>query len=298
MASDREQNRDSKEKGKKKLALLTGLAVVALIIISVVGFYVLGRVKKSDLAAANTPNPSATQEQFAGQAETSQQLQTECQNSANAIAKGENLQASVDEFKKHVDNCREVYFTGEEKTEFRSEGMYPDLSVDLITKIASANKPQAVEFLTYLKKLPAWQFYMGPIVCDSQAVLAAYEETLNAAGEKVCVKAEEFNDKIYSELKNKNFSVLERTMASVQVAWLSSPETDIGCPEKISNIIKTVQSSISGSQIRPAAQKEESTLTSVAFGNGGDEDKVVLEFGDVKGCFQLKSALVSGITNE
>jgi hypothetical protein len=280
---------EERQKDKKKMAIMALIAVLVFAGVSTAGFMFLSKMKSKEAEA------SASQEQFAGQAETSQQLQSECQSSANVIAKSTDIHAAIEEFKKHVDSCREVYFTGEEKTEFRNEGMYPDLSVDLLTKLASTDKAQAVEFLSYLKKLQPWQYYMGPVVCDSQSILNAYEESIKSAEQKTCVKPEEFNDKIYNSLKNKNFSVLSSTLVNNQVAWLGAANSDLGCPERISAIVKAVESAVGSSQIRPPEQKQESTSMNVIFRNGAEEDSVVLEFGDVKGCLELRSATVSGL---
>ena len=274
------------------MALMTLAAIAVFAVISTAGFMYLSKIKGQTPGSEAAPG---NQEQFAGQAETSQQLQTECQNSAMEISKSAELRAAVDEYKKHVDSCREVYFTIEEKSQYRNEGMYPDLGVDLLVKLAASDRAQAVSFLDYLKKMQPWQYYMGPIVCDSQNVLSAYEEAIKVSDNKQCVKFAEFNDKIYNELKNKNFSVLASTLATDQVAWLGSANADLGCPEKISSIIKAVQGSIGSSQIRPLEQKQESTGLNVIFRNNAEEDNVVLEFGEVNGCFQLKSAAVAGV---
>ncbi|MCC2677846.1 MAG: hypothetical protein K0R29_422 [Pseudobdellovibrio sp.] len=289
------QDIEGKQRDKKKMVIMTLVALGVFALITTGGVLILSKIKSKNNAA----EAAGSQEQFAGQAETSQQLQSECQNSANEIAKSEDIETAIDEFKKHVENCREVYFTSEEKTQYRNEGMYPDLGVDLFTKLAATDKARAVEFMAYLKKLQPWQFYMGPIVCDSQNVLNAYDESLRNEEPRLCVKFEEFNEKIYNELKNKNFSVLSSTLNSNNVAWLGAGSSDLGCPERISAIVKTVQSSAGSSQIRPVQQKQESTGLNVIFGNGTEDDKVVLEFGEVNGCFQLKSAAVAGLqTNE
>lgn len=281
--------RSEQAKDKKKIALMTLVAVVALAAILIGGFVVLSKIKKDDVASA-----VASQEQFVGQAETSQQLQSECQISADAIVKSEDLQKSLNEFKKHAENCREVYFSVESKQGFRNEGMYPDLSIDLLVKLTAVDKSKSFEFLEYLKKFPPWLMYSGPVSCDSKSVVAAYEEQVKNLEDRVCIKPEEFEEKVYSELKNKNFAVLEKTLSGAEVAWLGLPATDVGCPDKISNIVKTVKSSAANAEIRPPEPKQESTGLLVIFRNG-EEDKVVLEFGDSNGCFQLKSAAVAGL---
>lgn len=274
---------------------MTLVALGAFALITTGGMYFLSKIKSK----ADAANATGSQEQFAGQVETSQQLQEECQTSADEILRSDDVVAAVNEYKQHVDNCKEVYFASEEKTQYRNEGMYADLGIDLLTKLGATDKAKAVQFMAYLKKLPPWQYYMGPIICDSNNVLNAYEESLKNEEPRACVKFEEFNEKIYNELKNKNFTVLASTLDANSVAWLGAGTSDLGCPQKISAIIKTVQSAAGASQIRPVQQKQESTGLNVIFGNGTEEDKVVLEFGEVNGCFQLKSAAVAGLqTNE
>lgn len=283
--------KDSKLSEKKKLLRITLFSVLALGLITSAGMFVLSKVKNSEPSLSGP-----TQEQFVGQAETSQQLQSECQNSAFQISNSDNLKLSVDEYKKRVENCKEVYFVIDEKTKFRNEGMYPDLAIDLLAFLYEDNKANALEFLNYLKTISDWQFYMGPIVCDSKKVIAAYEEAVKSTAEKICLKSSDFNEKIFSELKNKNFSVLENTMVGATVAWLGSPEANAGCPEKISSIIKTAgQVAGATTEIKEVDNVTETKEIGVAFRNKADEDKLVLEFGEVNGCFQLKAALVSGL---
>ncbi len=283
-----------KKSAKKKLAYLIIGSLIVLAVISTTGIFILSKIKSA------APTASAgTQEQFAGQAETSQELQAECQKSAVSVSKNENLQQAVDEFKKHVENCREVYFTGEEKTKFRNEGMYPDLAIDLLAFLNAENKTTALDFLAYLKTVTPWQFYMGPIVCDSKNIIAAYEESIKPAQEKICVKNADFKTLVFNELKNKNFEVLDRTLMQGSVAWLGSPESDAGCPEKISNIIKTTKQVTEGAvDVKESETVTETKETSVVFRNKSDEDKLVLEFDEVNGCIQLKAALVAGFAVE
>jgi hypothetical protein len=136
---------------------------------------------------------------------------------------------------------------------------------------------------------------MGPITCDSKNVLDAYDEAIKSTDQKVCVKAEEFNDKIYNNLKNKNFSVLSSTLANNQIVWLGGANAEEGCPQSISAITKVVENAAKGSQALPVESKQESTHLNVIFRNGSEEDSVVLEFGDVKGCFELRGATVSSL---
>ena len=289
-----EQNQEVAE--KKKLAVLIGTSVLALAILVTVGSYVLSKISPSTASGG-----AGNQEQFAGQAETSQHLQSECQGSAQIIGGMENVSQAVVEFKKHVENCKEVYFTIDDKAKIRNEGMYPDIVVDLITKLSKSSKKDSLELLEYAKQLPSWQFYMGPIVCDSKAVLDSYEESLKDEDNKICIKREEFAEKILNPLQAKDFSILKHSMSAGGVAWLGSPEADVGCPEKMSTIIKTIQAAAAKGLNVSDAKTDDSNQSplSVVFRGKGDGEGLVLDFLDDNGCVQLKAALVSGLqTNE
>lgn len=253
-------------------------------------YYILNRIK-TDSTAAQTG-----QEQFVGGAETSQQLQSECQKSATEIAISPNLENAVIEFKKHVEPCREVYFSVEKKSQdYRNEGMYPDLVIDLARGLAKADKPKALELLKFAKTLGAWEFNMGPVVCDSKAVVEAYEESLNLPDEKLCIKRAEFKTKLFEELKNKNFSILPKMLPNDKAAWLGVPDSDAGCPEKISSLVKISQNATTGNlSVEEDQQAQETQDLSVVFKSAA-EDKLILQFGAQGDCLELKAALVPGL---
>lgn len=291
MRADDNQSKTS----KKKIILLSVLGLIGFSLVIAGSVLILSKIK------ART-SESSTQEQFVGQAQSSDQLQAECQNSANELIQSEDLSHAFDEYKKHAENCREVYITAaDESRNHRSEGMYPDLVEDLIIKAQSENKTLAFDILKFAKELPAWEFYQGPIVCSSAKVLEAWEEVLKSTAEKVCYKPSDFQDKVVGQLKEKNFAVLELLQSSSSVAWLGSPESDTGCPEKLSSIIKISQNATSGGvQIKDVQRATEQNVLSVVFAANSDSDKLILEFApQTDGCLRLESALVPNLqTNE
>ena len=286
---------NQRKTSKKKLILLSIIGLVGFALVIMGSVIILSKIK-------NRTSVASTQEQFVGQAQSSDQLQLECQNSANELIQNEDLKHAFDEYKKHAENCREVYVaTSNESRNYRSEGMYPDLVEDLIKRAQVENKSLALDILKFAKELPAWEFYQGPIVCPSAKVLEAWEELLKSSAEKVCYKTTEFQDKVVGQLKDKNFLVLELLQSPSSVAWLGSPESDTGCPEKLSSIIKISQNATAGAvQIKDLQRVTEQNILSVVFAANTESDKLILEFAPQEdGCVKFESALVPNFqTNE
>jgi hypothetical protein len=273
---------EDEPKNIKKSKLAVAAASLGVVLALVICYFMLLKIK------SRLPINDGLQEQFVGTAQISEQLQSECQKSAEKIislsdsssdsfAATESTEAMFAEYRQNAENCREVYFSVEgrtkEKTEnkiqFRNEGAYADLIVDIALLVAKTNKPQAVEMLNFAKKLATWEFYMGPVVCNSNTTLEAYLESLNLPAETTCYKPSTDKEKLFSEIKNKNFSVLSTGLNNSHVVSLGLINSDVGCPEKISSI------------------------TSLSFVFKTDtENKLVLEFAAVEDCLQLQSVLV------
>lgn len=290
MGSEQEQN----AAGKKRKILLGVLGAVFIVLIMAGAYYILAKIKVEKAGV------TASQEQFVGGAESSQQLQSECQKSASEISASANFETAFAEFKKHAEGCREVYFTGDKKSpQFRNEGMYPDLAVDIAVAAAKSDKSKAMEVLTFAKNLGSWEFYMGPIVCDSKAVLDAYQESLNLPAEKICFKKQDYKKVLFTELKNKNFSVLPKTLPNDKAAWLGLPDADVGCPEKISTLVKLAQNATAGNTLIEEDQQNLESLDISVVYKSKTEDKLILQFSPVNDCLELKAVLVPGLqTNE
>lgn len=262
-------------------------AIGAITAVGYFSYYTLSGLKAQD------GQIEITQEQYAGGAQISEQLQLECQKSVEKIAKLSDVQKMFNEYKLNVENCREVYFTMEKTAGIRNEGTYPDIIVDIAALAARTDKIKALEFLTYAKTISPWEFYMGPIVCNSLATIEAYFESLSLDENKLCFKATSDKEKLFSEIKNRNFSVLSKSLNNDRVVSVGSPESEEGCPEKISTITKLVQEAASGNVEVNEEQIKNSETAAVNFVfKTKDEDKVILEFAAVNDCLQLHTILL------
>lgn len=278
------------------IKLVVSLTLITAIV-SFGSYLVLKKLRQNEEAQAN----AAPQEQFSAQAESSQQLQSECQASVQKLVKSDSLKESFEEYKRHVDNCREIYFSIEPVKQFRNEGMYPDIVLDMITIASKTDHAFAVEMLKYAQTLAPWQLYMGPIVCESKPVLQAYEESLNVKENTVCLKIADIKNQLEPQLRNKNFAILSQLMPQSKVAWLGSPEADIGCPEKFSNIVasavKATQGPVKFEELN--SQQSDTRNISFVYKTQNDDDSLVLEFGLAGECLQFQAALIPGLqTNE
>lgn len=276
------------------MAVIGGSAGLAVVILGFFSYQTLSKLKNR----AN--NTEVSQEQFSGAAQVSEFLQAECQRSAEKISKLSDATLMFEEFKQNAENCREVFFNIEGKTQIRSEGMYPDVVVDIALLAVKTNKPQAIEVLNFAKSLNAWEFYMGPVVCDSLATVEAYLESINQPDEKICFNSQSDKEKLFTEIKNKNFSILSKSLNSGQVVSIGSQESEEGCPEKISAITKIAQEATSGNLdvVEEQGQNAESGGLNFIF-KTKTEDKLILEFAAVNDCLQLQSVLIPDLqTNE
>lgn len=293
-------------KDQKKSKLVVIAASLGAVLVLVICYFTLLKIK------SRSPINDNSQEQFVGTAQVSEQLQSECQRSAEKIisfsdsfAGAEDavtkLAAMFAEYRQNAENCREVYFSVESRIEknaektiqFRSEGAYADLIVDIAMLAAKINKTQAIEMLNFAKKLATWEFYMGPIVCNSNTTLEAYLESLNLPTEKACYKATTDKEKLFSEIKNKNFSVLSTSLNNNHVVSLGLINSDVGCPEKISLITQLVQKASAGNLKLEEEKLENPRVDGVSFVFKTDtENKLVLEFAAVEDCLQLQAVLI------
>lgn len=288
-------NEASEEKNSRKKTLLIAVfSCVALILVGLFAYKTLSKIKNQEVAA------DASQEQFAGVAQIADSLQAECQKSADKIVTATDPTIMIAEYKKNVESCREVYFSLESKNKFRGEGMYPDIVVDIAAYLARTDKNKALEVLNFAKNLDAWEFSMGPVVCNSKPVIEAYIESFNSSDEKLCIKSSEYKQKLLPELKARNFSILSKSLSGGRVASLGTPDSEIGCPEKISTITKLAQGATSG-DLRLEEEKiegNENNELSFIF-KAASEDKLILQFTPVNDCLELQTLIVPNLqTNE
>jgi hypothetical protein len=281
-------------KSKKKTVVLAMTSVLALALVGYFAYSTLSKIK------AQQSSTEPAQEQFVGTAQISETLQAECQKSVEKIATTQDVEVMFSEYKKNADNCREVYFSLESKNRFRGEGMYPDIAVDIAAEIAKINIGKALEILNFAKELSPWEFSMGPVSCNSKSVMEAYIESYNSASEKICFKVSEYKEKLFTELKNRNFSIFTATQSLGQVASLGTPDSEVGCPEKTSTIVKLAQSATSKDLKLEEEKIEGSENNGVSFiYKTSTEDKLILQFTPISECLELQSVFIPNLqTNE
>ncbi len=279
------------QKAKVKQIAFVVIACAAVIIVGIIGYLTLSKIK-----GEHVESEVMSQEQFETSPVISSNIQSECQQSASKIAQLKKIEELEFEFKNHVENCREVYFSIEGDSKFRKEGMYADLAVDLAHFALKENKAKAIEILNYAKTLKPWEFYLGPVSCESHHVLSAYLESLELPTDKLCIKTSDYKQKLFSELQSKNFSVFRSMLSNDDVVWMGQPESDVGCPEKISTIIDIVKKLTDGpiNIDEPKADPNNGTDIYISLKNNAVE-KVGLVFKFENDCLQLKSVLVPNL---
>lgn len=287
-----DNNQKDQQVSRKMKIIFAVASTAAVIAVILVGYVLLSKIKNQPLAAED----NSSQEQFEGAPEISSNLQQECQQSAVKLTTLKNFKDLEEEFKAHAVNCREVYFSIEFQSPFRREGMYPDLAVDLAHLAYKTDKAKAHEMLNYAKTLKPWEFYLGPVSCDSHHVIDAYLESLDLPDDKLCIKAADFKTKLLPELQNKNFEIFRKLLANDDTAWMGQPESDVGCPEKLSSVIQIVKKLTEG-PISIDDPKQESDEISDVFVSikSKETEKVGLVFKSENGCLQVKSVLVPNL---
>lgn len=284
-----QQDQQTSRKTKVIFALLSTIAVIAVVL---VGYVVLSKIKNQSVLAED----SASQEQFEGQPEISSNLQQECQQSAVKLTTLKKIEDIEQEYKDHAVNCREVYFAIDFLSPFRREGMYPDLAVDIAHQAYKTDKPKAHEILNFAKTLKPWEFYLGPVSCDSHHVIDAYLESLDLPEDKVCIKLADYKTKLLPELQSKKFEIFQRMLSNTDTVWMGQPESDVGCPEKISSVIQIIKKLTEGN-ISIEEPKQESADAPDIFVSikSNDTEKVGLVLKAENECLQIKSVLVPNL---
>lgn len=284
-----------KQSQKKQNHFLLLLFVVVVPAITVVGFLIyLKLTPKPDQFKAS--ELSVSQESFSGSPQISEQLQSECQRSAEKLAATapSSVAQAAAEYSAYVEKCREVSFALPENSDFRSEGNYPDLIVDLARVLFKTEPAQAIQLLTEAKNLPPWEYVSGPLACDSSRALEAHIESMSIAQKDIkCVTSEELGESFLQTLRQGRFEVLSKIINSSDVAQLGSSEAGIGCPVPASELIALIRSLSAGAQI--SENKTSDNAERVLAIKAIDEDKVILEFKQINSCYYLKAVFVSGL---
>ncbi|MFZ3230047.1 MAG: hypothetical protein WA160_07575 [Pseudobdellovibrio sp.] len=283
---------EKKQSTRSKKIIFSVASISAVVAVIIIGYMMLSSIKNNKVVN----DDGTSQEQFEGTPEISSNLQQECQQSAVKLTTLKNIKDIEDEFKSHAANCREVYFSIDFLTPFRKEGMYPDLAVDIAHQILKLDKAKAHEILEFAKALKPWEFYLGPVSCDSQHVLDAYLESLDLPEDKVCFKKTDYKLKLFPELQSKNFEIFRKMLSNEEAVWMGQPESDVGCPEKISSVIDIVKKLAEGTVTTEEVKQDtdEQADFSVVIKNK-ETEKVTLVFRSESDCLQLRSVLVPSL---
>lgn len=292
-------NEEEVSKKRRNLYIYVGISFAALIIVGAISFFTLMKLKQSQSGEL------AGQEQFEGTTQISSQLQAECQNAAAKIIKSKDLDYIQAEYKQNAENCKDVYFAldsgkdeaGVEANAFRKEGMFADLVVDIAKLLAEKELPKSLELLQFSRQIKSWDFYLGPVSCDSQHVLDAYIESFQKTTENECIPPTELQNRFAKELINKNYQFLYKFIKNKDVIWLGVPESDIGCPEKIASIIKTLEKLITGpvnvEQTSSSSDQEHPSENLVV--KLSDKENIVFVFNHENNCAKLSSVLIPNV---
>ncbi|MBC7742654.1 MAG: hypothetical protein H7061_10680 [Bdellovibrionaceae bacterium] len=280
-------NEENPQKIRNKQIVFATVSILAIAIVGTIAYFALSKIRSGQTTEA------MTQEQFEGAPTISSQLQSDCQQSAIKIAEMTNGDKMSAEFHANVENCKDVYFMIDHQTQFRREGMYPDLAVDIAYYIAKSDKPKGLELLNFARGLKPWEFYLGPVTCDSQHVLDAYIESYTLPEQSLCIKKSEYKTTLLKDLQSKNFDVFTKMLANNKVVWMGLPDSDVGCPEKLSTVIQTVKRLSTGTiEIEePAMGSNDANQINFVIKSAG-QDKITLIFTAEKECLQLSSILV------
>ena len=290
------QDDEQKEKSLKKRnqIIFVASSFGALVIVGIIAFVGLSKIKA--LKELSGDESGLSQDQFEGAAEISSQLQAECQNSANKLSKLQDATAMAQEYRQLGENCKDVYITLENAGNFRKEGMYADLVVDIAKEISKADKSKAVELLTFARNFKSWDFYLGPVSCDSQHVLDAYIESYALSEGKTCFTKDDIKSKIACEVSSKNFSFLSKMVSQNEVVWLGMPESDVGCPEKVSSVVEVLKKLTPGAITldTSAAEPNENNQLNLNI-KLSDKENITLVMGAGEQCLSLNSVLVPNL---
>jgi len=283
-----DDQQEKKGQKKKNQIIFVISSFAALLIVGAVAFFALSKIKAGkDIVAG------MSQDQFEGEVQISSQLQAECQNSASKISKMKDMAAVEDEYRQHAENCKDVYFALDGESFLRKEGMYADIVVDIAKQLAPTDKTKAIELLKFAREIKTWDFYLGPTSCESQHVLDAYIESFSSTEEKVCFAALEVQSKIVPEVSAKNFSFLGKLIPQNNVVWLGAPESDLGCPEKVSSVVEILKKIASGPVTVDSAPVENGDNNQMNVNiKLSDKETITLILQNEKDCYKLSSVLV------
>lgn len=288
------QNSQNEQQAKKKTIAFITSAILAILLVLTIGYFTLTKIKgeqaKSDVMS---------QEQFESSPVVSSNIQSECQQSAVKLTQLKKIDDLENEFKSHVENCRDIYFAIDgtsSDSKLRKEGMYADLVVDIAHFALKENKERAIALLNFAKTLRPWEFYLGPVSCESHHVLDAYLESIDLPAQKVCIKPGDYKKDLFSAIEAKNYNIFRSMLSNDDVVWMGQPESDVGCPEKLSSVIEVIKRLTDGPTNIQQPKTDANNGTDVYISiQSHDTEKVALVFKTENDCLQLKSVLVPNL---
>ncbi len=235
------------------------------------------------------------QEQFVGDAALSEQVLTECQQSAEKISSALNLQQQIKEFKENVENCREVPIVIEGKGFLREEFSYADLAVEIALSATQENINSAIELLSYTKELPEWQYHSGTFGCSSRSVLDAYIDAFKENSTNKCLSANEVQSEITEIIKTKNFSDLKKLIAPKNVVSVSAVNSDLGCPASFAGVLEIIERNTDKLETLEFEAKTEKDRTNYLIKNKDKSDLLSIGFAlDSKNkCYSFSSLVLT-----
>lgn len=282
-----DQQQENQGQKKKYQVIFVASSFLALILVGLIAFFALSKIKENkDLAAG------MSQDQFEGEVQISSQLQAECQSSAVKISKMQDAAAMEIEYRQNAENCKDVYFSLETESSIRKEGMFADIVVDIAKKLSNSDLAKAVDLLKFAREIKTWDFYLGPTSCESQQVLDAYIESFSSKEERICIASADIQNKFVSELTNKNVGILSKIAPQNEVVWLGAPESDLGCPEKISSILEIIKKLTTGSiaaEIAPSENESNQVNVNLKL---SDKETITLILQGEPNCLKLNSVLI------
>lgn len=284
-SGDQQQEKQGQKKKNQIIFVISSFA--ALLIVGTIGFFALSKIKTQQASDI------LSQDQFEGDVQISSQLQGECQSSAQKISKMQDPTAIEAEYRKNAENCKDVYFALDTNSFIRKEGMYADIVVDIAKLMSSTERAKALELLKFAREIKSWDFYLGPVSCDSQHVLDAYIEAYSLNEEKQCLSMADVQSKVFPEIIAKNFAFLSKLVPANDVVWFGAPESDLGCPEKISSVVEILKKMTPGvvSLENVPSENTDSHQTNLNI-KLSDKENITLVLQDENECMKLNSVLV------
>lgn len=306
---------NKRNRPEQKILLKTLIIGISILLLAI--FFLVKKLNQT----VQAEGAESAQDTFQGSAEISPALQADCQTSVQKIFSTKNCDEKRTEFFSRLNSCKMMFFSIDAQVGVTTEGSY----ADLLTTISSCylkgepkndgssqnktnNNEKAADVLKKGLALEPWDMSWGPASCPSRTVIAAHLESLELQDQFVCMQNSEIN-KLFAELKNKNFSILKTLVTGQDIVSHGFIQTDVACPEKVTNIISELQKHLKESFTLAKASRgensgenssettntkaESSVLPVDILDDSTQERRYQLQFAlDQQGCIHFKSLLL------